>query len=172
MHLWEISIFSINNISIRPTKIMNRANKNWAHFWKTKYRKKIRKIQLIFDVEKWLWKYKFLEVVHNFGKLTMTWSSEKKLMVWCPTWSKYLWRYLRSSASAYRPGSKQEVNHLFFLEKKKSPWLKVTTLSTGLWFVPQQVALLIYHYISIKCRFENEWQKGGQLLALPNNVTK
>ena len=32
MHLWEISIFSINNVIVRPTKIMNRADKNWTHF--------------------------------------------------------------------------------------------------------------------------------------------
>ena len=32
MHLWEISIFSLNNVSFRPTKIMNRADKNWAHY--------------------------------------------------------------------------------------------------------------------------------------------
>ena len=24
--------FSLNNVTVRPTKIMNRANKNWAHF--------------------------------------------------------------------------------------------------------------------------------------------
>ena len=28
----EISILSLNNVIVRPTKIMNRANKNWAHF--------------------------------------------------------------------------------------------------------------------------------------------
>ena len=28
MHQWEISIFSLNNVIVRPTKIMNRANKN------------------------------------------------------------------------------------------------------------------------------------------------
>ena len=32
MHLLEISIFLLNNVILRPTKIMNRANKNWAHF--------------------------------------------------------------------------------------------------------------------------------------------
>ena len=32
MHLVEISIFSLNNVTVRPTKIMNRADKNWAHF--------------------------------------------------------------------------------------------------------------------------------------------
>ena len=32
MHLWEISIFSLNNVIVRPTKIMNRADNNWAHF--------------------------------------------------------------------------------------------------------------------------------------------
>ena len=31
MHLWEISISSLNNVIVRPTKTMNRANKNWAH---------------------------------------------------------------------------------------------------------------------------------------------
>ena len=32
MHQWEISIFPLNNVIVRPTKIMNRADKNWAHF--------------------------------------------------------------------------------------------------------------------------------------------
>ena len=32
MHLVKISIFSINNVTIRPTKSVNRADKNWAHF--------------------------------------------------------------------------------------------------------------------------------------------
>ena len=32
MHLVEISIFSLNNVTVSPTKIMNRAEKNWAHF--------------------------------------------------------------------------------------------------------------------------------------------
>ena len=32
MHLWEISILSLYNVIVRPTKIMNRADKNWAHF--------------------------------------------------------------------------------------------------------------------------------------------
>ena len=72
-HLWEISIFSLNNIIVRPAKIMNRADKNWAHCQKRKQfknqsfqkisfikvdllvkyslQKKIRKIRLIFDAE-------------------------------------------------------------------------------------------------------------------------
>ena len=32
MHLLEISTFSLNNVISRLTKIMNRADKNWAHF--------------------------------------------------------------------------------------------------------------------------------------------
>ena len=32
MHLVQISIFSLNNVTVRLTKIMNRADKNWAHF--------------------------------------------------------------------------------------------------------------------------------------------
>ena len=32
MHLVEISTFSLSNVTVRLTKIMNRANKNWAHF--------------------------------------------------------------------------------------------------------------------------------------------
>ena len=31
MHLLEISTFSLNNFIVRLTKIMNRADKNWAH---------------------------------------------------------------------------------------------------------------------------------------------
>ena len=32
LHLWEMSISSLNNDIIRPMKIMNRADKNWADF--------------------------------------------------------------------------------------------------------------------------------------------
>ena len=33
MNLWKISILSINNVIVRlTTKIMNRADKSWAHF--------------------------------------------------------------------------------------------------------------------------------------------
>ena len=32
MRLSEISTFSLNNVIVRLTKIMNRADKNWAHF--------------------------------------------------------------------------------------------------------------------------------------------
>ena len=32
MHLVEIIIFSLNLVIVRPTKIMNRADKNWAQF--------------------------------------------------------------------------------------------------------------------------------------------
>ena len=32
MYLLEISAFSLNNVIFRLTKIMNRADKNWAHF--------------------------------------------------------------------------------------------------------------------------------------------
>ena len=32
MCLVEVSIFSQYNVTVTPTKIMNRANKNWAHF--------------------------------------------------------------------------------------------------------------------------------------------
>ena len=31
IHLVEISTFSLNNVIVRHTKIMNRADKNWAH---------------------------------------------------------------------------------------------------------------------------------------------
>ena len=34
MYLAEISIFLLYNVTVRPTKIMNRANKNWAYFQK------------------------------------------------------------------------------------------------------------------------------------------
>ena len=37
MHLLEISIFSLNNAIFRLIKIMNRVDKNWAHFKKIKY---------------------------------------------------------------------------------------------------------------------------------------
>ena len=32
MHLLEISVFSLNIVILRLIKIMNRADKNWAHF--------------------------------------------------------------------------------------------------------------------------------------------
>ena len=32
MHIWEIRILSLNNVIIRPTKIINRADKNRANF--------------------------------------------------------------------------------------------------------------------------------------------
>ena len=32
IHLWEISILSLNNVIVRHTKIMNRADNNWAQF--------------------------------------------------------------------------------------------------------------------------------------------
>ena len=32
LHLWEISIFSLNNVIVRPTKIKSRDDKNWVHF--------------------------------------------------------------------------------------------------------------------------------------------
>ena len=32
MHLVEIGILSLNNVIVRPTKIINRADKNWTHF--------------------------------------------------------------------------------------------------------------------------------------------
>ena len=31
-HLLELSTFSLNNVILRLTKIMNKADKNWAHF--------------------------------------------------------------------------------------------------------------------------------------------
>ena len=81
VHLLEICIYSLNNVIVRPTKIMNRADKNWARFLKTMYfknqsfqknlfhfqvdlftEKKIRKIRLIFNAEKWLWKYTFCKL--------------------------------------------------------------------------------------------------------------
>jgi len=39
MHLGKISIFSLNDVIVRPTKIMNRANKNWALFLENKNQK-------------------------------------------------------------------------------------------------------------------------------------
>ena len=39
MHLVEISIFSLNLVIVLLTKIMKKANKNWAYFQKIKYLK-------------------------------------------------------------------------------------------------------------------------------------
>ena len=85
MHLWEISILSLNNVIVRPTKIMNRAVRNWAHFKKTNFKnQKLQKISFIkIDLlvkyysqkknsERLGWFLKppndFEEVVHNFGR--------------------------------------------------------------------------------------------------------
>ena len=35
MHLFEINVLSLNDVIARLTKIMNRADKNWAHFSKS-----------------------------------------------------------------------------------------------------------------------------------------
>ena len=32
MHLLEVDIFAIYHVIVRPTKMMKKANKNWAHF--------------------------------------------------------------------------------------------------------------------------------------------
>ena len=32
VYLVEISIFSLNNVNVRPTKIINKADKNWHFF--------------------------------------------------------------------------------------------------------------------------------------------
>ena len=39
VHLVGISIFSLNHVTVRPTKIVNRVDKNWEHFLKIKYLK-------------------------------------------------------------------------------------------------------------------------------------
>ena len=49
MHLVEISIFSLNNVTLRPTKIMKRADENWAHFYKIKYFKNIKLQKKVFN---------------------------------------------------------------------------------------------------------------------------
>ena len=36
MNLLEIGMFSLNHVIFRPTKIMNRADKNWAYFLENK----------------------------------------------------------------------------------------------------------------------------------------
>ena len=86
MHLVEISIFPLNHFFDLPTEIMNRADKNWAHFQKTEYNNLINvywRLGLIFFIKKWdrfdqFQKLKndfksqnfaiFDKVVHNFGK--------------------------------------------------------------------------------------------------------
>ena len=64
IYIWEMSILSENNVIVRPTKIMNRADKNREtkvfkkfHYQKSARlifftEKKIKKILLIFDAEK------------------------------------------------------------------------------------------------------------------------
>ena len=52
MYLVEISIFSLNDVTIRPAKIINRANKNWAHLEEIKYFEN-QKFQDHFFIKSW-----------------------------------------------------------------------------------------------------------------------
>ena len=85
MHLLEIDIFLLYHVTVRPTKIMNRANKYWAHFWFSKnlFFKSLSPSLILFTEKKserfcWFLMLKndfasmnfaiFEEVVHNFGR--------------------------------------------------------------------------------------------------------
>ena len=57
----ETSIFLLNNVTARPTKIVNRADENWAYFKKIEYFRN----QNYFENQNF---EMFEEVVHNFGK--------------------------------------------------------------------------------------------------------
>ena len=48
-HLVKISIFSLNHVIVRPTKIKNRANKNWEHFLKNKVFSKLNFSKTFFN---------------------------------------------------------------------------------------------------------------------------
>ena len=72
MHLVEI-IFSLNNVIVRPTKILNRDDKNWAHLWKIKYSKHqnfqktfVLKVGLLVQYSS---KNLFLEIFDQFSTL-------------------------------------------------------------------------------------------------------
>ena len=53
---WKSSYFSLYHVIVRPNKIMNRANKNWAQFLTQKNDFESTNFEM------------FEEVVHNFGK--------------------------------------------------------------------------------------------------------
>ena len=72
MHLVKISIFSLNNVTVRPTKIMNRADKNWANFQKIKYLKN-ENFQKHLFIKSWslspIFSKNFLETFDQFSTL-------------------------------------------------------------------------------------------------------
>ena len=75
MHLLEISTFSLNNGIIRLTKIINRADKNWAHFKKIKYLKN-QNIQKIFLIKVGLL-VQYSSQNFSFGKIQPIFKTEK-----------------------------------------------------------------------------------------------
>ena len=124
IELVEISILSINDVTVRAAKTMNRADKNWAYFYKIKYVKH----QYFQIIKNWspspnfFWKNFFLkgfdqfstmknnfenqnfdmfeEVAHNFGKPDSDISYEKMLSFtrcicgFMPKSKKIFWQYL------------------------------------------------------------------------------
>ena len=79
MHLVEISIFSLNLVIVRLTKIMNRADKNWAQFYKIKYLKNQKfqkhfliKVGLLVKYSLVFFRKMFKEVVITLVSLMMT----------------------------------------------------------------------------------------------------
>ena len=80
IHLAEISISSLNNGTIRLTKNMNRAHKNWARFYEIKYFKNILYKKLVSN-EKHFWEdsANFLTLKNALKIKIMRWS--RRLLV-------------------------------------------------------------------------------------------
>ena len=135
MHLVEIRIFSLNNVTIRPTKIMNRADKNWAHLQKIKYLRKkkvFRQKLVLFFIDFFLKRFGQISMLKKTLKirnlrcsrrlslilisLTVTYFHQMHMyvvctlglmyMVSCPTRSKYLGRYLLPKINYFKKQQK------------------------------------------------------------------
>ena len=136
MRLVEISIFSLNDVIVRLTKIYEQSQHKLDIFLENKVLKELMfsenftckswspSLLIIFikKSESFVWflilktEFEsqnfaiFEEVVHNFDQRSdnIIIYSEKCLfpidayMVWCPTWSKNLWRYLLRRSHARR----------------------------------------------------------------------
>ena len=79
MHLLIISTFSLNNVIIRLTKIMNSADKNWVQFKKIKYLKNPNfQKHFLAKVKSWSPNQIFFTEIF-FGKIQPILDTEKRL---------------------------------------------------------------------------------------------
>ena len=88
MHLLEISTFSLNNAIVRLTKIMNRADKNWAYLKLRILRSLTRLFIILVNLTRSIFSEKCLFPIDA-------------LVVWCPAWSKNLRLSLIKAANVF-----------------------------------------------------------------------